>query len=102
MNVNIKVACMKKQKSDLSKVQKFKLHEAIHDPSAYCKLNEDYIFQNIINPDMFYEYLPLEEQHKWDQAKNLLEKILRNQLPACLGHVLFHNPDDVRLLRLES
>jgi len=74
--------------------QKFKLHEAIHDPSAYCKLNEDYIFQNIMNPDMFYQYLPPEEQIKWDQAKKLLEKILKNELPACLAHLIFKSTDD--------
>ena len=53
-----------------------------------------------MNTDMFYHTLPPDEQPKWDQAKNLLEKIQKNQLPACLGHVLFHNPDDVRLLRV--
>ena len=86
----------------LSKLKKFKLHEAIHDPSAYCKLNEDYIFQNIMNPDMFYQYLPPEEQIKWDQAKKLLEKILKNELPACLAHLIFKSTDDVRFLTDES
>jgi len=61
------------------------------------KLNEDYIFQNIMNPDMFYQYLPPGEQNKWDQAKKLLEKILKNDLPACLGHLIFPNTDEVSL-----
>jgi len=76
------------------KRQKFKLHEAIHDPSAYRKLNEDYIFQNIMNPAMFYDYLPAEEQKNWDDAKTLLEKIQKNQLPACLAHLIFENVED--------
>ena len=91
-----------KYDSDLPKLKKFKLHEAIHDPSAYCKLNEDYIFQNIMNPDMFYQYLPPEEQIKWDKAKKLLEKILKNELPACLAHLIFKSTDDVRFLPDES
>merc|ERR1712137_693118 len=61
---------------------------------AYCKLNEDYIFQNIMNTDMFYHTLPPDEQPKWDQAKNLLEKIQKNQLPACLGHLTFETTDE--------
>ena len=49
-----------------------------------------------MNPDMFYQYLPPGEQVKWDQAKKLLEKILKNDLPACLGHLIFPNTDEVR------
>lgn len=74
--------------------QLFKLHEAIHDPSAYCKLNEDYIFQNIMNPGMFYHHLPREEQPKWDEAKKRLEQILKNKLPACLAHLIFKDSQD--------
>ena len=49
-----------------------------------------------MNPAMFYDYLPAEEQTKWDEAKKLLEKIQKNQLPACLAHLIFENVEDVR------
>ena len=49
-----------------------------------------------MNPAMFYDYLPAEEQKKWDEAKTLLEKIQKNQLPACLAHLIFENVEDVR------
>ena len=55
-----------------------------------------------MNPDMFYQYLPPEEQIKWDQAKKLLEKILKNELPACLAHLIFKSTDDVSFLADES
>lgn len=49
-----------------------------------------------MNPDMFYHHLPQEEQPKWDQAKNLLESIQMNKVPACLGHLTFLNTREVR------
>ena len=78
--------------------KEYKLHEAIHDMVAYCKVT-DFVPQNILCGDQTLKLVRLEhgekEHAKWLEARKLLERAKSGDYYACLGQVE-PKPSEVR------
>ena len=68
---------------------KYKLHECCFDMEAYCKLNEEYIMQSIMNCDLFIESLPVDVAQKWIKAQVIMKKVNRENIWPLVGHARF-------------
>ena len=70
--------------------KEYKLHEAIHNMGAYCKVT-DFVAQNILSGDQALKWVRYEhgekEHAKWIDARKLLERAKRGDYYACLGQI---------------
>ena len=80
--------------------KEYKLHEAIHDMVAYCKVT-DFVPQNILCGDQTLKLVRLEhgekEHAKWLAARKLLERAKSGDYYACLGQVE-PKPSEVKII----
>ena len=74
----------------------YKLHECCFDMSAYCQLNDEFIFQQILNCGMIIKNFTAQKNHdakdRWTKARMLLQQVQCGKFWPHVGHAKFNNP----------